>query len=234
MTPVLKVLTEYCSIYVDDINLSDLASDDPALYGRRMWEYLRVAIPLFQIPPEMQEYLLGTETNPKLTVPTYDSTTITLSGDSDSVDLGADYKGYDICSCRVRSVNRAGDVILTPIESSYDAETAIVTFSTTIAGGTVLDFDLYTDGKFIEDLTPSIMNILGICFQCVWQDRFNTDWLSIVSKVDDKSFSEQNRANKMRADTERLNQVRRKLAEEMRRFSQNLYYKQIVNNKIEI
>ena len=73
------------------------------------------------------------------------------------------------------------------------------------------------------------MNILGMCFQVVWQDRFNTDWLSMVTKIEDKSFYEQNRANKMKADTERLNQLRQKLYGEMRRYEQNLYQKQTVS-----
>ena len=61
-----------------------------------------------------------------------------------------------------------------------------------------------------------------MCFQVVWQDRFNTDWLSMVSKIDDRSFTEQNRANKIRADTERLRELYAKLSSEMRRYEQVL------------
>lgn len=67
-----------------------------------------------------------------------------------------------------------------------------------------------------------------MCFQVIWQDRFNTDWLSNVSKTEDRSFFEQNRANKMKADTERLKMLREKLAGEMRRFEQNRYYNKIM------
>ena len=58
MTPILKVITEYCSLYVDDIRLNDLASTDMPLYARRMYQYLKAGLPLFSIPTEMQEYLL--------------------------------------------------------------------------------------------------------------------------------------------------------------------------------
>lgn len=233
MTPILKVITEYCDVYVDDVNMKDLAGDDPALYARRMWQLLKVGIPYFQIPPEMQEYLVGTNDNPAITEPLFDSAAITLAGDSASVTLDDVYKGYEVCSCRIRT-EYGGEVILTPEPCVYDAETAVVTFDTALPAGTALEFDFYTDGNFHRDLSAGIMNILGICFQLVWQDRFNTDWLSIVSKVEDRAFSEQNRANKMRADTERLNQIRKKLAEEMRRYSQNLWYKQTVNTKVKI
>ena len=233
MTPILKVITEYCAVYVDDINLSDLQTADAPLYARRMWQYLNAAIPLFTLPAEMGEYLCGTAENPKLTEPRYDSATVTLSEETGTVTLGDEYKGYDICAGRIRRESIIGDVCLTPIAVSYDAETATVSFDT-LPAGTVIEFDFYADGNFAETLSGDVMSILGICFQLVWTDRFSTDWLSNVSKVEDKSFTEQNRANKMRADTERLNAIRHKLAGEMRRYEQNLYYKSAVKTKLKI
>lgn len=236
MTPILKVITEYCSLYVDDIRLSDLANTDMPLYARRMYQYFKAGLPLFSIPTEMQEYLLGTESNPKLIEPKFDSTLYTTTEDYNSnfeINLGQDFVGYELCACRVRTIDKAGNVILTPISANYNAQTGAVEINATpdnpILNGTVFDFDFYTDGYFSETLTPSIMNILGMCFQVVWQDRFNTDWLSMVTKIEDKSFYEQNRANKMKADTERLYQLRQKLYGEMRRYEQNLYQKQTVS-----
>lgn len=237
MTPILKVITEYCSLYVDDIRLNDLASTDMPLYARRMYQYLKAGLPLFSIPENMQEYLLGTETNPKFIEPKFDNTLYTTTEDYNTqfeINLGQDYEGYELYSCRVRTIDNAGNVILIPIPVDYDANTGVVTINATsdnpILTGTVFDFDFYTDGYFIADLTPSIMNILGMCFQVMWQDRFNTDWLSMVTKVEDKSFYEQNRANKMKADTERLYQLRQKLYSEMRRYDQNLYQRQTVSS----
>lgn len=237
MTPILKVITEYCSLYVDDIRLSDLASTDMPLYARRMYQYLKAGLPLFSIPENMQGYLLGTETNPKFIEPKFDNTLYTATEDYNTqfeINLGQDYEGYELYSCRVRTIDNAGNVILTPISVDYDVNTGVVTINATsdnpILTGTVFDFDFYTDGYFIADLTPSIMNILGMCFQVMWQDRFNTDWLSMVTKVEDKSFYEQNRANKMKADTERLYQLRQKLYSEMRRYDQNLYQRQTVSS----
>ena len=68
-TPILKILTEYCSVYVDDIRLRELAQTDAPLYARKMWQYLRAAVPLFTLPEGMQEYLLGTQEHPNLTEP---------------------------------------------------------------------------------------------------------------------------------------------------------------------
>ena len=237
MTPILQIMTNYCAVYVDDINLSEKASTNPALYARRMWNYFQPAIALFNLPAEMPEYLLGTPDNPKMAEPLYDSTSHTLDSDTTGeivIALGSDYAFFDICSCSQRVTDQLGNVTLIPTQVNYDSDSGTITIplqaGETIPAGTEYEFDFYTDGYFVEDLSPQIMNILGMCFQVVWQDRFNTDWLSNVSKVEDKSFFEQNRANKMRADTERLESLRRKLAGEMRRLEQNLYRRQIVRN----
>lgn len=239
MTPLLKVLTDYCAIYVDDINLSEKASTNPALFARRMWNYFQPAMALFNLPTEMPEYLIGTPENPKFICPVYDNTSYITSTDENAdftVDLGENYSYYDICSCSMRQTDDFGNISLIPVNCTYNEQsntgTVVISVAsgTTIPAGTTFEFDLYADGYFVENLSPQIMNILGMCFQVVWQDRFNTDWLSMVSKVEDKSFFEQNRANKMRSDTERLEFLRKKLSEEMRRFEQNLYQKQIVQN----
>lgn len=88
--------------------------------------------------------------------------------------------------------------------------------------------DFYTDGYFKEDLSVEIMRILGLCFQVVWQTRFNNDWLSNVSKVEDRSFSEQNRANKEKTDTERLARYKSDLNSAMRALERNLAIRKIL------
>ena len=233
MTPILKVITEYCDVYVDDINLKTLAAEDKPFYARRMWGYLRAAIPLFSLPANMQLYLVGTAKNPKLTEPVFDSYTYTTAEeitDNFTLTLGDEYKGFELYCFRLREVDDFDNVILLPTSGiSYDKEAGTVTFTATpenpIPKGTIFDMDFYTDGSFAETLTLEEMHILGLCFQIVWQTRFMNDWLSNVSKVEDKSFYEQNRANKIKADTERLREMRTILAEEMRRYEQNLYYR---------
>lgn len=235
MTPLLKVLTEYCATYVDDIRLQELSIENPALYARKMSQYFIPSIALFSIPAEMQEYLVGNKYNPKFFEPIYDNKRVTTSGKqtkSFTIDLGEEYQGHELFSANILSLN-GGKVKTTPTNiCEYDSATGIIKVTASeenpIEDNTTFDFDFYTDGWFEEELSSQVMNILGICFQCVWQDRFNTDWLSNVAKVEDKSFYEQNRANKMNADTARLNQLRQKLAGEMRRFEQNLYYKKTV------
>lgn len=230
MTPILKVITEYCSIYVDDINLQMLAEEDTPLYARRIWGYFRPAISLFNLPAQMPLYLMGTPENPKLTEPIYGNMQYQVTEDKTAdftLELDENGKGYELFCCRIQTFDDFGNVIMLPTNvANYDSETGVITFKATpenpIPKGTIFDMDFYTDGSFAETLSPEIMNILGMCFQVVWQTRFINDWLSNVSKVEDKSFFEQNRANKIRADSERFNLLQKNLAQAMRRFEQNL------------
>lgn len=232
-TPILKVITEYCDVYVDDINLQSLKTEDMPLYARKMWGYLRPSIPLFNHPSDMPIYLLGTVENPTLIEPKIDSYQYTVQielTENTTVDLGEDFQGYELFCCRIQQTDDFGNIIMLPTNAvTYNAETGQITISASadapIPAGTVFDMDFYTDGEFAHTLSPEIMQILGICFQETWQDRFNTDWLSMVSKIDDRSFTEQNRANKVRADTERLIAIRTKRAEAMRRYENNLAFR---------
>ena len=236
-TPILKVLSQYCGVYVDDIRLQELAEANPPLYARRMYNYLRPAITLFNQPAHMQEYFFGTYENPQFVDPVMDST-VYLVEDEESTDfivtLGAAYSGFDLCACQVKTYDDLDNAILTPIQITYDEASGNVTVHATpkniVPQNAILVFDFYTDGEFQKDLSPEVMNILGMCFKVVWQNRFNTNWLSMVPKVEDKSFFEQNRANKMNADSNKLQNDVRWLNEELQRFENNLYIRKIVPN----
>lgn len=232
MTDILQVITQYCAQYVDDLRLQELATVNPPLYARRMWGYLLPAVSLFTIPAEMIEHLSG-RNGENIHEPSFDSAQA-VADDEKTADwvilLGDSFKGFELFNARIQVKDKVGNIGYEPGNgiSSYDSAAGTVTVSATtehpIAAGTVFDFDFYTDGFFKNTLSASIMNILGMCFQVIWQERFNTDWLSMVSKVEDKSFYEQNRANKIRADGERLALLREKLAAEMRKYEQNMYY----------
>lgn len=236
-TPILQVITQYCDKFVDDIRIRNLNKEgspqyNPPLYAREMWGYLLPAIPLFSLPSNMVEYLLGTEEKPNIVYPRFDSAQRTLEEDKDSnfvIPLGDDFAGFEVVSCRLKETDAAGYTYFTPLNFEYNAETGAITVilaeGETLLKDSVLDIDLYKDGQFLNTLTPRIMLILGLCFRCMWRNRFNEDWLSLVPKVDDKSFTEQNRASKENADTDRKAQVDMELADELRKYEQDIYYR---------
>lgn len=227
-TPILQVISEYCMQNVNDQRLQELAHEDMPLYARRVWGLFRPSIPLFNTPAEMPIYLLGTKDDPHIQEPKYDTYTVVIPEEQTenyTVSLGESFIGYELFACRIRMVDELGNVYLYPTSlANYDAETGEVTFSASaeqpLEANATFEMDFYTDGHFKYELSPEIMRVLGVCFQYTWQNRFNTDYLSLVPKVDSKSFTEQNRANKERADTERLSEIKRNMAEAMRRYEQ--------------
>ena len=227
-TPGLQVITEYCEAYVDDIRLAEVRQTNPALYLRQMWFFLRVAIALFNHPVEMQTYLLGTESEPRLVEPQFDSVIKTLDADvvaGDVIDLGlGTFSGYTYWTAQIRETEQDGTVYYSPCSGQYESMNGTFTFDADYPAGTVLEFDFANDGHFINTLTPEMMDILGTAFGLAWRERFNQDWISIVSKVEDKSFKEQNRATDKRANTEQIEKMRVSLAGKMRKFEQGQYY----------
>lgn len=230
-TPVLQVITQYCEGYCDDIRMASLRETDPALYLRQMWFFLRIAVSLFNIPAEMPLYLLGTEEEPKLIEPSFADAMYTLPEDAEdsvSISLGDDYTGFELASCRQRVVEQDGRVEYYAADFAYDAQTGEITVTGSYPAGTVFEMDFASDGQFYNTLTPEMMDILGTGFGLAWRERFNADWLSLVAKVEDKSFKEQTRSSDKRANTEQIEAMRVSFAGKMRRFSQNQYYRNFV------
>lgn len=230
-TPLLQVITEYCEAYVDDVRLAEVRESAPALYLRQTWFLLRVACSLFTHPAEMQTYLFGTPDDPKLKEPTFEDTTETLDTDEEGpfvISLGEKYKDFELVSCRLRETISDGTVVYYPVDFAYDDQTGDITITGNYPAGTVFDFDFANDGEFENTLTPEMMDILGTGFGLTWRERFNADWLSLVTKVEDKSFKEQTRSSDKRANTEQIEKMRISFAGKMRKFEQGLYYRKIV------
>ena len=230
-TPTLQVITEYCEAYADDIRLSEVRQSAPALYLRQTWFFLRVAISLFNHPVEMQTYLLGTEDEPKLKDPAFDDASVTLDADKEGtfvLEPGMEYAGYELASCRMRETAPDGNVTYYAVDFTYDGQTGNFTVNGTYSAGTVFDLDFANDGSFANTLTPEMMDILGTGFGLAWRERFNADWLSLVAKVEDKSFKEQTRSSDKRANTEQIEAMRVSFAGKMRKFEQSQYYKKFV------
>lgn len=235
MTPTLKVLTQYCEPYIDDIRLKKMAITNAPKYAWTLWQYLLPQMARFTIPPEMPQYLFGTENNPQLTEPQFNSYRYVATEElttPTTIELGTDYENFELFAANIITVEN-GEAYSTPTAlATYDSESGNIVLNASdeqpITQGSVFDFDFYTDGAFQATLSPQIMTILGMCFECAWVTRTENDWLSIVPKVEEGDFSQQNIANRMGKGTERLREVEQKLASEMRKFEKNCHYYQTI------
>lgn len=226
-TPWTEIICNYAMPVMDDVRLTDQMGENPALFFRRMALYMDLAIPMVSRPPELDSYL-----NYELVKPEYDDYLWTSDGES-TVETGK--TGYELFSCSIREVDDSGVVTSTPVSNvEYDVETGTVTFLEGTTVGTVYNIDFYTDGSFYYDLTEAQKRILGLAVGVVWDERFSRNWLNITQKIKDSSFDTVNESNYMREVQNRLFMNRHLLNDELRKYEQDVAYKNTVTPRAQI
>lgn len=226
-TPWTEIICNYAMPVMDDVRLTDQMGENPALFFRRMALYMDLAIPMVSRPPELDSYL-----NYELVKPEYDDYLWTSDGES-TVETGK--TGYELFSCSIREVDDSGVVTSTPVSNvEYDVETGTVTFLDGTTEGTVYNIDFYTDGLFYYDLTEAQKRILGLAVGVVWDERFSRNWLNITQKIKDSSFDTVNESNYMREVQNRLFMNRHLLNDELRKYEQDVAYKNTVAPRAQI
>lgn len=231
-TPWTEIICNYAMPVMDDVRLIDQMGENPALFFRRMALYMDLAIPIVSRPPELDSYL-----NYELVKPVYDdmiwrSTSESLEGET---TVETTMTGYDLFSCSLREVDESGVVTSTPVSGvTYDPETGTVVFPQQETVGLEYNVDFYTDGSFYYDLTEAQKRLLGLAVGVVWDERFSRNWLNITQKIKDASFDTVNESNYMREVQNRLFMNRHLLNDELRKYEQDVAYKNTVTPKTQL
>lgn len=231
-TPWTEIICNYAMPVMDDVRLIDQMGENPALFFRRMALYMDLAIPMVSRPPELDSYL-----NYELTRPNYDdmiwrSTSESLEGET---TVETTMTGYDLFSCSLREVDESGVVTSTPVSGvTYDPETGTIVFPQQETVGLEYNVDFYTDGSFFYDLTEAQKRLLGLAVGVVWDERFSRNWLNITQKIKDASFDTVNESNYMREVQNRLFMNRHLLNDELRKYEQDVAYKNTVTPKTQL
>ena len=231
-TPWTEIICNYAMPVMDDVRLIDQMGENPALFFRRMALYMDLAIPMVSRPPELDSYL-----NYELVKPVYDdmiwrSTSESLKGET---TVETTMTGYDLFSCSLREVDESGVVTSTPVSGvTYDPETGTIVFPQQETVGLEYNVDFYTDGSFYYDLTEAQKRILGLAVGVVWDERFSRNWLNLTMKVKDASFDTVNESNYMREVQNRLFMNRHLLNDELRKYEQDVAYKNTVTPKTQL
>ena len=231
-TPWTEIICNYAMPVMDDVRLIDQMGENPALFFRRMALYMDLAIPMVSRPPELDSYL-----NYELVKPVYDdmiwrSTSESLEGET---TVETTMTGYDLFSCSLREVDESGVVTSTPVSGvTYDPETGTVVFPQQETVGLEYNVDFYTDGSFYYDLTEAQKRLLGLAVGVVWDERFSRNWLNLTMKVKDASFDTVNESNYMREVQNRLFMNRHLLNDELRKYEQDVAYKNTVTPKTQL
>lgn len=231
-TPWTEIICNYAMPVMDDVRLIDQMGENPALFFRRMALYMDLAIPMVSRPPELDSYL-----NYELVKPVYDdmiwrSTSESLEGET---TVETSMTGYELFSCSLREVDESGVVTSTPVSGvTYDPETGTIVFPQQETVGLEYNVDFYTDGSFYYDLTEAQKRLLGLAVGVVWDERFSRNWLNITQKIKDASFDTVNESNYMREVQNRLFMNRHLLNDELRKYEQDVAYKNTVTPKAQL
>lgn len=217
-----EVITNYGLVAINDIRLYEELEANPALFYRKMAQYMVNAIPLFNRPPEAIPYLTATE-------PLYDDYSYTVPSDTTfPITLDTGLAGYELCCVTIIGLDEYGNPEYTEVRDFvYDEETGELTLNTETPAGTVYDINFYTDGQFTNTLPMEIKMILGECLHLVWEQRFSASWLDRAQKPRDKTFDLPNEANWTRAQMEKAELVRQRLNGLIYAFEQRIEYNRV-------
>lgn len=221
MTYTADVINEGMKL-IDDVTLVDDLSNSPPHFFRRMWGYLSNAMSTFTEPPEMVGVLYNRFTAPKFGNFEWVSTDGSVGAET-VIQTGL--TGFDLFNCALFSLDAAGAPFLEKSGAfGYNKATGEVTAPEQPQNGLVYTMDFYTDGYWENDLTPQQIRILALGIAYQWFARFANTYLNIQPKIHSKSFDVPNEANKQKADTERLEELRRQYYDEMKAYSQRCAY----------
>jgi len=203
--------------FMNDVRWQEQLAADPAQFFRAKSAFVISAIPRFNCPPNMQEYLT-------YTAPAVDDMVYTAEEDKTSgfvIETGK--TGFQLCSVAMENKQSNGSVFLTPVDCSYDDETGDVTVNADVRTAQSLVLDFYTDGEFTNELDDEQKRIMSLAVACDWYFQFANDYLGIANLVTDKSFSIKSPSEHIRANTERMRYLREELRSELHAYEQRLY-----------
>lgn len=224
-----EVISNSAMVFIDDIRLQEEAATNPAQFARKMSFYMQLAIPMLGRPPELLQRLTNGLVSPVYADSEWVSTDESVSAAETEVDTGL--KGFELFSCTIKETDAStGEVFVTPYAGAeYDAESGIVTFPQQEKAGIEYILDFYTDGQFAQDLTGTQMRLLGLAVACVWDERFNRNWLNNQMKIHDQSFSTVNESNYMASTTAMKSANRKQFDAELWKYEQDCAYTQAVS-----
>lgn len=221
MTAIADIITQ-AMVYIDDIRLQEQLAVNPALFYRRMSDYINAAMPLLSSPPQLFDYVNG-----EYTAPEYADMYWTSTDESTTQEtvISTDLIGYDLCSVVSLDAENNATVYSNAV---YNSETGEITFPQQISAGINYEIDFYKDGE-VADLTLTMMRLFALAVAVVWDERFSNNWLALTPKIHDSSFQPPNESTYIDKVTNREEKNRQRFQDEMKKYEQNSAYKTIVS-----
>lgn len=222
-----EVITNYALVLIDDDQMKEKLTTDPALFLREMAMWVQTAIPLMSRPPELLRFL-----QEGLELPQYDDAVWVSTVDSTTEEtiVATGKAGFELCSCVIAVPAAGNGVEFIPYHDfTYDAQTGGVTFPQQDNAATEYRLDFYTDGHFAHELTQTQKRLLAKAIAVTWDERFNRNWLNIQPKPHDKSFDMVNENSTMKESTNRYLRNLESFYRELGKYEQDCAYARAVN-----
>ena len=203
----------YAFSLINDFEIEKMLNENPALYLRRMYGYLSIAINLIHTPIMY--------TNPKIDPPLFADLTIEMDGTTNI--WTTNHFNFELAV--VTQVDEDGNILDKP-DVVYDPITGIITFSVTPDAGMVMMVDFYCDG--IIELGENAVNeedykhLLRHAMLVAWNNRFTSSALDRVQKPSDRTFSVASEANWLRENSNEARRSMEMLNTEMIRVEQKI------------
>lgn len=204
-------------VLIDDVRWDRELAVDPARFYRAKSDYVLLALPLLNRPPNLQAAIKN-----GMTLPHYDSYSYPVAEDiSGNLTIETGMTGYEIASVVIRGADGISETPVTAFV--YDAESGNVKAEITASAGQSVEIDFYTDGQF-ADLSDTQMRLFALAVAVVWDERFDNNWLNMQQKIHDSSFSTANEGNYAEKISQRRERNRAAFTEELKQYEQNVAY----------
>lgn len=204
-------------VLIDDVRWDRELAVDPARFYRAKSDYVLLALPMLNRPPNLQAAIKN-----GMTLPQYDSYSYPVTEDiSGNLTIETGMTGYEIASVVIRGADGISETPVTAFV--YDAESGNVKAEITASAGQSVEIDFYTDGQF-ADLSDTQMRLFALAVAVVWDERFDNNWLNMQQKIHDSSFSTANEGNYAEKISQRRERNRAAFTEELKQYEQNVAY----------
>ena len=212
---------------INDLRWEQDFAENAALFLRQKSKAVELAIPKFNRPPEIRQYL-------SYKAPSFDSyyeyVEQAIEG---TVTIETEMTGYEVCNVGILYIDQYNDPAYKPVKTfTYNNETGDVIILGNYPAKTEFQIDFYTDGVFDNELNMEVQEILCYCLNMVWETGFSGEWLNRTPILQDKTFK---RASTESAWTE-AQEHKRKAAENalndrLMKYEQNAQYRSVVMYK---
>ena len=211
-----EIITQNAMNFIEDVNWTEQLQENPAQFFRAKSLILLNAIPRFNRPYNIREYLM------QYVEPQYADAYYTVEESGTSATFTTEYTGYELCNAGI-VITANGTTTYTPCTTQYDAETGTIVVEGQLEAGQTISIDLYTDGYFENDLTQTQKRIMGLCMAVDWYYAFANTFLNVANLITDKTFNLRSPSEHIRVNTERYRNLESKLSSELMAYEQSCF-----------